>query len=179
VRAASAAVLLLCALPAVAPAATHCAGAGVRPDSANAAEAAQATLCLVNQIRVSHRLRPLRANPQLTGVATSQVATMVGWDYFADVRPTGQTPMSLIAGSPYRVRGAELSVGQNIAWGSGVLGSPGRIVSAWMASPPHRAIILTAEYLDAGVAVKAALPSVVGAGSRGATYAMEFAVRRY
>jgi uncharacterized protein YkwD len=177
-RAAFAVVALLCALPAEAGAATPCPGAGVRPNAAGAAAAARTTLCLVNQIRIAHRLRPLQVNPQLEGVAVSQVRTMVSLDYFADVRPSGQTPMSLIATSPYRVRGAQLSVGQNIAWGSGSLSSPSRIVSEWMASPPHRAIILTAEYRDAGVAVKPALPSVLGAGRRGATYAMEFAVRR-
>ncbi len=171
-------VALLCAAPGGAAGATACPGGGLRPNAASAAAAARTTLCLINQIRIAHRLRPLEPNVSLEGVAASQVRTMVSWDYFADVRPTGQTPMSLIATSPYRVRGAELSVGQNIAWGSGYLSSPGRIVSAWMASPSHRAIILTAEFRDAGVAVKPALPGVLRAGRRGATYAMEFAVRR-
>jgi len=178
-RAALAVALLLCVAAPQARAGASCPGAGLRPNAANAAAAAQATLCLINEIRTAHHLRPLQPNPQLGAVATSQVRTMVRWDYFADVRPTGQTPMSLIATTAYRARGAELSVGQNIAWGSGSLSSPSRIVSAWMASPPHRAIILTGEYRDAGVAVKPALPSVLGAGRRGGTYAMEFAVRRF
>jgi uncharacterized protein YkwD len=178
-RAMLAVVALLFAVPGGAGAATACPGGGTRPNATNAAAAARTTLCLINQIRLAHHLRPLETNAPLESVAASQVRTMVSWDYFADVRPTGQTPMSLIATSPYRVRGAdELSVGQNIAWGSGYLSSPGRIVAAWMASPSHRAIILTAEFRDAGVAVKPALPSVLRAGRRGATYAMEFAVRR-
>ena len=44
-----------------------------------------------------------------------------------------------------------------------------------MASPTHRAIILSAAYRDAGVGLRPALPRVLRAGSRGATYAMEFA----
>jgi uncharacterized protein YkwD len=35
-------------------------------------------------------------------------------------------------------------VGETIAWGSGSYGSAAGIVSQWMHSPPHRAIILTA-----------------------------------
>jgi len=173
-----AAAVLACACAPAALAVGPCAGAGLRPAGADAAAAAHSTLCLVNEIRAAHGLRPLRANAQLAGVARSQVRTMVQWDYFGDVRPTGQTPMSLIATSPYRTPGAELSVGQNIAWGSGVLSSPLHIVGEWMASPAHRAIILTAEFRDAGVAVSAALPGILRAGAHGATYAMEFAVRR-
>ena len=33
--------------------------------------------------------------------------------------------------------------GENIAWGSGSYGSPTGIVTQWMNSPTHRAIILT------------------------------------
>lgn len=178
-RAALAVVALLCALPGAARAGQACPGERLRPNAANAGAVAQATLCLVNQIRAAHHLRALHANAPLTVVALSQVRTMVRWDYFADVRPSGQTPLSLIATTAYQTPHAELSVGQNIAWGSGSFATPRHILSEWMASPPHRAIILTGGYRDAGVAVKPALPGVLGAGRHGATYAMEFAVRRY
>jgi uncharacterized protein YkwD len=56
--------------------------------------------------------------------------------------------------------------------------TPAGIVAAWMASPPHRAIILDRTYRDAGVAATPALPSVVGQGRVGATYAMEFGLRQ-
>jgi len=177
-RALGAVALLACALAPAARAAPSCAGSLTRPTSADAAVAAQATLCLINEIRLAHRLQPLEANPHLAAVAASQVRAMVNWDYFADVRPTGQTPLSLIATTGYGPRDAEISVGQNIAWGTGGFSPPLHIVREWMASAPHRAIILTAEFRDAGVAVEPALPRVLGAGSRGATYAMEFAARR-
>jgi hypothetical protein len=38
-------------------------------------------------------------------------------------------------------------------------------------------VILTAGYRDAGVGVVPAVPSVVGGGSRGATFAVEFGTR--
>jgi uncharacterized protein YkwD len=102
---------------------------------------------------------------------------MVRMDYFADVRPTGQTPLSLVAATRYPFETVGFSVGQNLAWGTRDSSTPARIVAAWMASPPHRAIVLNGEYRDAGVAVTPATPSVIGAGRSGATYAIEFGVR--
>ena len=151
----------------------------MRPSSANAGRTELATLCLINQIRAAHHLGALHPNSQLLGVAGSQVSTMVSWDYFADVRPSGQTPLSLVVGTRYPAHAANIAVGQNIAWGTGRYSTPSHIVTEWMQSPSHRAIILTGEYRDAGVAIKPALPYVLGAGDRGAIYAMEFGVRRF
>ena len=104
---------------------------------------------------------------------------MLRGNYFADVRPSGQTPLSLVFVTRYPVHASSISVAQNIAWGTGADTTPARIVTAWMASPSHRRIILTSEYRDAGVAVQAALPRVVGTGRQGgATYVMEFGARR-
>ncbi len=154
-----------------------CRGATLRPTGADAALVDAATLCLINQIRAANGLRPLRANRYLLRVAASQVSAMVGTDYFADVRPSGQTPLALVNVTRYPAHAAGVAVGQNIAWGTGSYSSPLRIVAQWMASPPHRAVILTSEYRDAGVAVDPAVPGVLGAGKSGATYAMEFGRR--
>lgn len=158
-------------------AAAPCPGADLHPTAGDTPAVDAATLCLVDQIRAAHHLPALRPNPQLGAVATSQVATMVRWDYFADVRPSGQTPLSLVIVTRYPAHGASISVAQNIAWGTGDDTTPMHIVAAWMASRPHREIILSGVYRDAGVAVQAALPSVVGAGRHGATYVMEFGAR--
>jgi uncharacterized protein YkwD len=144
----------------------------------NAASVDAATLCLIDWVRASYHLRPLRANPELQGVATSQALDMVRRDYFADARPTGQTPVGLIAATRYAAQTAKLTIGQNIAWGSGDAATPASIVAAWMRSPPHRKIILTGGFHDAGVGVSATLPSILGQGADGATYAIEFGARR-
>jgi uncharacterized protein YkwD len=138
-----------------------------------------ATLCLVNQLRTAHRLHSLRGNYQLASVAERQVRQMVALDYFADVGPGGQTPLALVAASRYPAAAATFTVGQNLAWGTGTYTTPARIVAAWMASPPHRAIILEGQFRDAGVAVIPSAPAVVtgSATITGATYAMEFGVR--
>ncbi|MHB8241855.1 MAG: CAP domain-containing protein [Solirubrobacteraceae bacterium] len=155
-----------------------CPNANIRPNATNAAAVDTATLCLIDQIRAADRLRSLRANSALGRVAVSQVSSMVRTDYFADNRPTGQTPMSLVVKTPYRAHAATLSVGQNIAWGTGRDSTPKRIVAQWMASRSHREVMLDSEYHDIGIAVLPALPRVLRAGRHGAVYAVEFGVRR-
>ena len=167
------------AAPSARAAGAACANTSLEPTATDQAAIDQATLCLVNAIRRAYHLHALRANAQLGKVAASQVSSMIRWDYFADVRPTGQTPLSLVGVTRYPAHTAGFAVGQNIAWGSGAFASPAHIVAEWMASPPHRAIILTSYYRDAGVGVDPGLPGVVRAGHQGATYAMEFGVRHF
>jgi uncharacterized protein YkwD len=175
------AALLCCAvaLPPKASAASSgaCAGANLNPDATNRPRVAAATLCLINQVRHSERLRPLLANRQLAAVAAAQLSSMVHHDYFADIRPSGQTPMSLVAATSYRAHTSGFSVGENLAWATGKGTTPTHIVAEWMASPPHRAVILDGGFHDAGVAVTAAVPSVLNPNEQGATYAIEFGAR--
>ncbi|HTD08920.1 MAG TPA: CAP domain-containing protein [Solirubrobacteraceae bacterium] len=156
-----------------------CRSANLHPTATNWRVVDTATLCLVNQVRIAHGLDPLRANRELRKVAASQVTTMVSRDYFSDDRPTGQTPLALVAITHYPAHAAEFAVGENIAWGTGSFTTPAHIVAEWMASPPHREVMLSAQYRDAGVAVTAAIPAVLDAGPQGATYAIEFGVRLF
>jgi uncharacterized protein YkwD len=174
--------LLICAGALVveqppADASSACAKSALLPNGRNTAAVDAATLCLINRVRAHHGLRRLRANAPLRAVAASQVASMLRWNYFADIRPSGQTPLALVGGTRYRAHTARISIGQNIAWASTTAATPANIVAEWMASPPHAAIILSAEYRDAGVAVVPALPSVLRKGRSGAVYAVEFGVR--
>jgi uncharacterized protein YkwD len=156
-----------------------CPGANLRPSPTDGPALATATLCLVNGVRSAHHLRPLHPNRYLGAVAMSQLRSMVRWDYFADVRPSGQTPMSLITATRYPAHAAAVSVGQNIAWGAGSHTTPVSIVAAWMASPPHREVMLTREFRDAGAAASATAPSTLGVGAPSAIYALELGVRRF
>ena len=155
-----------------------CRGSNLSPTAGDGPAVDAATLCLVNQQRAAHHLRALRPNRTLSVVAAGQLNSMVRWDYFADIRPSGQTPIALVARTSYSLHAARLSVGQSIAWGAGRQATPARIVDAWMASPPHRELILTGEFRDAGVAMSATLPSVLGSGRQGAIYAIELGARR-
>ncbi len=119
-----------------------------------------ATLCLIDRVRAAHHLRPLRSNHELqSGRHRARSTSMVRWRLLRRRAPAGQTPLALVARHAYPAHAARLSVGQNIAWGTGPTRPRPSIVAAWMASPPHRAIILTGEYRDAGVGVTPAVPS--------------------
>jgi len=154
-----------------------CAYANLRPTFADTAIVDRATLCLIEQVRATYHLRPLRSNHELRAVAGKQATNMVSHDYFSDDSPSGQTPGTLIAALPYGAHAASLSTAQNLGWGTLSAATPAGIVAAWMHSPAHRKVILTGEFREIGVGVSPAVPSILGHGASGATYAVEFAVR--
>jgi uncharacterized protein YkwD len=156
-----------------------CAGADDVPDGHNSALVDSATLCLMNRIRQTFRLHPLRRNASLATIATGQARDMVRGDYFGDQSLSGQTPLARIMASSYTLAPSHvrLLTAQNIGWGTGPNSTPTGIVRAWMHSPPHRAIILTGGYRDVGVGVAAAIPSELGSSWTAGTYAVEFGAR--
>jgi uncharacterized protein YkwD len=170
--------LATAALPARGEAA-YCAGANVTPTATNGPRIASATLCLINQVRRAYDLHPLRSNGELRKLATGQAHDMVSWNYFADNRPPGLTPMALVSKTRYITHATKLSVGQNIGWGTGEYATPAGMVAAWIASPGHLENIVTSEYREVGVGVTPAVPARFKPELPGATYAMEFAVRRF
>jgi uncharacterized protein YkwD len=155
-----------------------CGGADLEPGPGNAPAIGAATLCLVDRIRAADHLAPVRANRDLRSMAARKVRNMLRWNYFADIGPSGQGLLSLIGAARYRAHASRVSVGENIAWGTGIQATPASIVAGWMASPPHRKIILTRSYRDGGVAVIPAVPWRYGHGTQGATYAIELGTRR-
>jgi uncharacterized protein YkwD len=161
-------------------AALPCSGASTAPNGGDSAVVDAATLCLMNQVRAAHGLHPLRANRVLATIATGQAGDMVRGDYFSDQSLSGQTPLARIIASGYSVPAAHvrLLTAQNIGWGTGPNATPAGMVKAWMQSPPHRRIILTAAYRDAGVGVSPSVPSALGSGWLAGTYAVEFGARR-
>ncbi len=170
--------LATAALPARGEAA-YCAGADLTPTASDGASIASATLCLINQVRRSYGLQPLRSNGELRKLASSQVHDMVSWNYFADDRPPGLTPMKLVSETRYTAHTTRLSVGQNIGWATGEDATPAGMVALWIASPGHLENIVTSEYREVGVGVTPAVPALFEPELPGATYAMEFAARRF
>jgi uncharacterized protein YkwD len=154
-----------------------CADATLQPTSANLAQIDAATVCLINLVRTAHRLRPLRLSTPLQGVAAGQARDMVRGDYFGDNSLSGLTPLQRILATRYPQRTWRVSTAQNIGWATGPLATPTGIVQAWMASPPHRQIILTAGFHDIGVGAAAEAPSSLSQGLAGATYTIEFGQR--
>jgi uncharacterized protein YkwD len=149
----------------------HCRGSGLSPSAADVATVERATVCLINIRRWHHRLPPLRESSALTSIATGQAADMVRGNYFADHSLAGRTPYQRIA--PALGPAHVATTGQNIGWGIGWNATPAGIVQAWMESAPHRRIMLTRAYTQAGVGVTPSLPAVLELGAAGATYTLD------
>jgi uncharacterized protein YkwD len=168
------------ATPRASASASACPGANVVPDGQNTALVDAATLCLMNQLRAARGLPALRFNSALAKIASGQANDMVSGHYFADQSLTGQSPLSRIMASGYLAHStpARLLTAQNIGFGTGPHATPAGIVTAWMLSPPHRRIMLTGAYRDAGVGAVASVPSGIDSRWLGGTYAVEFGTRR-
>jgi uncharacterized protein YkwD len=156
--------------------AQSCRGARQRPSRSSIFAAAGATLCVINQLRATHRLGPLRMNSVLRSIAASQSQDMRTGRYFGDDSLSGLTPMQRIAASAYARGSRRLSVSQNIAWGIASASTPAAIVKAWMESAPHRAILLAPLYRDVGVGISLGAPQPTAAG-HGAIYTLDLATR--
>jgi uncharacterized protein YkwD len=101
------------------------------------ASSEQQVLTLLNQIRSQHNLTPLTASAPLRSAARAHSADMLQKGYFDHNSPSESWDARIA-----RYLKSPLT-GENIAWGQGAYGSPSGIVSQWMHSPTHRAIILT------------------------------------
>ncbi len=61
-------------------------------------------------------------------------------------------------------------MGENLAWGTKHRGRPSAIVAAWLASPPHRRVMLHSRSRVVGIGVAHGTPW----SSRGWTYTADF-----
>lgn len=102
---------------------------------------------LLNQRRAAAHLAPLKRDLVLASLARTHNRDMLRSDYFAHDAPQGQTFAERLAYLHRR------QVGEVIAWGTGGFSTPRGIVSLWMASPPHRRVILTPELRRVGISV--------------------------
>jgi uncharacterized protein YkwD len=158
-----------------ATAAKECADADLEATTDNLRRIRAAVVCLHNRIRGEHRLPALRANRRLRRAAVGHSRDMVANRYFEHTTPAGITMVDRILRAKYVRKGDGWALGENLAWGTGSLGTPRGAVDAWMASPGHRANVLRRAYRELGVGVVVGVP-VSDAG--GATYTVDFGVRR-
>ena len=154
-----------------ASAATVCASADGPTATTSTVALANAALCLVNQERTSRGLRPLKSNRRLAKAAGAHARDMCVRGYFSHDSANGSSFADRIRKAGYVPRNAFPSLGEDLAWGSGPLGTPREIVESWMNSPGHRANILNPRFREAGMAVAFGDP---GAGADGVLYALDF-----
>jgi uncharacterized protein YkwD len=109
-----------------------------------------ALLQRINQVRAAHGLRAVYPSSSLQGAARRHSHDMISRDYFAHTSPTGSTVATRIANTGF-VSGYAWTGGETLAWGVGSLDTPTAIVSAWMHSPEHRAILMSSQYRWVGI----------------------------
>ena len=101
-----------------------------------------AILNVMNQVRGAHGLRPLRVDYRLERAARGHSATMIR---------TGQFFHGAFTTRIRRTGVKAPHIGENLAWGVGVLSRARAIVNMWLESPEHRANLLYAGYRTVGV----------------------------
>lgn len=107
-------------------------------------QAAQQVIDLTNEQRRQNGLQPLKADPQLSGVALKKSQDMQQNGYFSHTSPTYGSPFDMMRdfGVSYKTAGENIAQGQR---------TPQEVVNAWMNSPGHRENILNPNYTHIGV----------------------------
>jgi uncharacterized protein YkwD len=102
----------------------------------------QAVVQEMNRVRAEHGLPALRFDDRLQRAAVAHSREMLVNDVFQhgafSTRLQRYNVQSRIAG-------------ENLAWGTGSMGTARAIVSAWLASPEHRANLLRTSFSRVGV----------------------------
>jgi uncharacterized protein YkwD len=133
------AVICCCAVLAWQPGAAHAKNAGLDRTERKVVK-------LVNRIRSHHGLRRLRASRTLAHAASDHTGDMLSADYLSHNSADGTTMATRVR----RYTGARW-VGENIAVTSCRRGVARRVVRMWMASPSHRAVLLSPKSRRIGV----------------------------
>ena len=111
-------------------------------ESATLTRVESSLLSVMNQVRSSNGMAPLRLDLRLERAARSHSGKML------------RTGVFFHGAFNARIRGAGVRaprVGENLAWGVGVLSRARAIVNMWLASPSHRANLLHPGYRTVGV----------------------------
>jgi uncharacterized protein YkwD len=109
-------------------------------------------LSQLNEVRVEHGLSPLRLSRSLTAAANQHCVEMVA-DGFFDHPSANGSQFSARIRQYYDSSGLKTwSVGENLLW---TAGSPRavHVVDMWMASPEHRANLLSPTWREIGISV--------------------------
>ena len=135
-------------------------------------------LAQLNAIRVSHGLVPLKANAALAAAAYAHSTDMAANGYFTHNSLNGSPFWKRLTGYSSASRTGLWSVGENLLWSAPDV-DPATALKLWMASPEHRANILTARWRDIGIAAVhvASAPGTYG-GQPVTIITTEFGVRR-
>jgi uncharacterized protein YkwD len=158
------AVSVLAGLLAAAPSAgaadyeRYLASSSVCPGQANpgakVATKRRAMRCLLNHARKERGLERLGRHRRLDRAARLKLRDNVRCDEFSHTA-CGKPFISVFKRSGYVTSGTRsYSVGENLAWGQGALGTPRAIVLAWLRSDGHRRNLFSDAWREMGVGVR-------------------------
>jgi len=101
---------------------------------------------LTNETRAGEGLNTLTYNPKLAVAAMNKAEDMMSKGYFAHHSPEGLSPWYWFvqAGYDYSVAGENLAIRFDTAEG---------VTAAWLASPSHKANLMSPDFTEIGVAV--------------------------
>ena len=156
--AAAAATLVLAPTAVPADYSRYLAPASVCPNQANPAASVtrkvRAMRCLLNYARKERGLRALRWNDRLDRAAALKLGDNVRCDEFSHTA-CGKPFLSVFRRSRYLTASTGgYSVGENLAWGQGSLGTPRLILLAWLRSDGHRHNLFRRDWREMGVAYR-------------------------
>jgi uncharacterized protein YkwD len=166
-----------CVMFAIAPAAqaATCPHAGDLTTALPLQDARAALLCAIDNERTSRGLVAVQQSQQLAQAAQGHAADMVMRHFFAHVTPGGSTLGDRVAATGYMRGRRDWELGEAIAWAQQPLDTATGLVRAWLASPPHRAILLDKHFREVGIGLA---PGVTdGSGGAGATAVLDFGFR--
>jgi uncharacterized protein YkwD len=152
----------------VSAAAPSSGSARVRGKQAPAAQLQVALLAQINSFRAVHGLTQLRVATGLTTAAGAHSAQMARLGFFSHNSANGQSFSQRLAHSYTPSGFRSWSVGENLVWGGPDIGAA-RALRLWLASPPHRAILLTARWREIGLGAVHAVSAPGVYGGRPAT----------
>jgi uncharacterized protein YkwD len=106
----------------------------------------------INSVRAAHGRVPLATSAALERAADRHSRSMALLGFFSHESRNG-TPFWQRVKQYYFTNSRTWTVGENLAMFGGITPSAESIVTAWMASPGHRANLLQPRYRDAGIAI--------------------------
>jgi uncharacterized protein YkwD len=107
--------------------------------------------CLIGYARDRSGASRLRSNRALERAAGAKARDIdrCGFSHRACGRPAAYWPhkTGYVGSGPWLV-------GENIAWGRGDRGNPRRVMASWLASPPHREVLLMKRFEHSGIGLR-------------------------
>jgi uncharacterized protein YkwD len=125
---------------------------GEEDQNAPAAVQEAAMECLINYARQQAGLPRLNGLGKLDAAASNKAADILRCNEFSH-EACGRDSLYWFRRSGY-LNSRCWWAGENLAWGTGSLGTPRSVMKAWLRSPSHRANLLGSDYNQFGISLR-------------------------